>query len=173
MDRQRVELRRAERDDSADELGPAARERLCQAATAALADERGATPLPGDQALESRLHAGKRRARAVHVRDHARPARPIAAASQPVAHHRERAVARQEARDQEHRLAATVGDAVAAEDRIAQKRRGLEAHPRLAPERRPGTAWDRRSSSHQRPLQRNQRLGRIGSFAYSSGPCAP
>ena len=55
MDGERIDLRRAERDDAADQVGPAHGEHLRQAAAAALTDRDGALALLRDDALEPLL----------------------------------------------------------------------------------------------------------------------
>jgi hypothetical protein len=131
--RERVDLRRAERHDAGHEIGPAVRQHLRERATAALAHDRGPLALLGDEALEAPLQPRQQRSRAVHVRHDSCPARPVPGALQPAGHHRQRAVARQEARDQQHRAAAPVRHSVAAEDRVPKQRGDLEADTGLAP----------------------------------------
>ena len=70
-------------------------------------------------------------------------------AAQPVGHQGERAVAGQEARDEEHRLAAAVLDAVSAQDRIAQESGRFQPDSRLPPEGRPMAAGDGDPSAHR------------------------
>ena len=109
VDRERVELRRAERDHAADEVRPPPAEHPRDRPAAALADDDGSASLFRDELLEQLLEPRDDRARAVHVQPHPGPARPVAGALQPAGHHRERAVAGEEARDQEHRAAAALG----------------------------------------------------------------
>jgi hypothetical protein len=129
-------LRRPESHHAGHEVGPAVRQHLRERATAALADDRGPLALLGDEALETLLKPRHEGSGTVHVRHDPGPARPVSGALQPAGHHRERAVAGQEARDQQHRTAAPVCHAVAAEDGIPQQQCGLEADAGLAPERR-------------------------------------
>jgi hypothetical protein len=70
---ERVHVRRPERDEPADQVGPADREHLGHAAAAALADHDGALALLGHQALESLLEALMSGAGAADVRAHPRP----------------------------------------------------------------------------------------------------
>jgi hypothetical protein len=149
MHRERVDLRRAERHHAGDEVGPAARQHLREGAAAALADDRGALALLGDEAFQAPLEARQQHARAVDVGHDPGSAGPVPRALQPAGHHRERSVARHEARNQQHRAAAAVRHAVAAEDRIPQQRSGLEADSGLAPQRRPITQRNEARSSHR------------------------
>jgi hypothetical protein len=145
--RERVDLRRAERDHAADQLGAALSEHLAERAAAALADDRRRAALPLHEPLEPFLEPWQHGAGAVHVGDDPGAAGAVAAALEPAGHHRERAVARQEARDQQHRATAAIGHAVAAEERVAHQGRGLETDSCLPPER--GTGSQPARASHQ------------------------
>ena len=149
MHRERVDLRRAQRNDPGHEIRPAACEHLGERAAAALADDRGLLSLFGDEPLEPLLQPRHQRARAVHVRHDAGPARPVAGALEPAGHHRQRAVARQKARDQQDRASAPVGHPVAAEDRVPQQRGGLEPDASLPPQRRTVTQRNEAQRSHR------------------------
>ena len=59
----------------------------------------------------------------------------VARAAEPPGHQSERIVAGEEAGNEEHRLPAAVGNALALEDRVAEQRGDLEPQPALAPER--------------------------------------
>ena len=67
MDGERVELRRAERDDAADEVGAPPAEHPGDRAAAALADDHGAPALGRDQLLEPLLEPGGDHAGAVDI----------------------------------------------------------------------------------------------------------
>ena len=86
---------------------------LGHAAAAALADHHRPLALLGDQALEPRLETVVSAPAAVDVGHHPGPRGPEAGAAQPVGHRRQRAVAGEEARDQQHRAPAAVAEAVA------------------------------------------------------------
>ncbi len=148
MHRERVDLRRPERHDARDEVGAPVREHLRECPAAALAHDRGRLALERHQALEALLEPRYQDPGAVHVGDDARPARPVARALEPARHHRERAVARQEAGDQEHRPPAAVDHSVAAEERVTQERGRLEADASLPPERRPDAERGEVRTSH-------------------------
>ena len=135
MDGERVELRRAERDDSGHEVGPPHRQHLREVAAAALPDERDLLAVGLNHHLEPLLEPLDRDLRAVHVRSHPGLAGAVARSPKPAGHHRERVVAREEPRDQHHRLAARVGYALAADDGVAEERGELETEPSLPPER--------------------------------------
>jgi hypothetical protein len=98
VDVERIARGRAERDDPRDQVGPPRGEHLGEAAAAALADDGRPLALPLHERLQAPLeplHAG---ARAAHVEAHPRPGRVVAGLAQPAGHHRERIVARHEAR---------------------------------------------------------------------------
>ena len=103
-------------------------------------------------ALDGRLGA-------VHV--HADPGalRVVARAAQPAGHQRERVVAGEEARDQEHGLAAAVLDALAAEDRVAQQASRARA---LRATRARAAGRERRGSALIRAVRPQYPLGEIG-----------
>ena len=146
--RKRVDLGGAERDQPVHEVRPPARQRPGQASPAALPDEDGRAVLLVHQPLQPGLETGQGGARTVHVGHHPGPAGPVAAPAQPVRHDHQRPVPGEEARDEHHRAPFSRRHSLAAEDRIAQQRRGLEAEPGFPPDRRPRAAV-RRSGSHR------------------------
>ena len=157
MDRERLGQRRAERDDARDEVGPALGDDAREVPAAALADDGGALALALDQDLDLLLEPLHGSLRAVDVHPDAGALRVVVRAAQPARHERERIVAREEARDQEDRLAAAVLDALAAEDRVTQERCKLEADAGLTPERWPG---EERERGHPSVSGHSSRSGR-------------
>src|SRR3954471_22824046 len=139
VDVERVELRRAERHDARHELRIAHREHLREVAAAALADDGDALAGGLGEALEPLGEAIGRRVRAVDVRADAGALRVVPGAAQPLRHQAERVVAGEEARDQQHRLAAGVLDALTAVHAAAEQRGGFETETALAPQ---GREWE-------------------------------
>ena len=133
MDRQRLDVRRAQRDDPADQIGAAVSEHLGEPSASALTDDHRAPALFRDDRVETLLKAPQQGVGAVDVGANARPGGEVVGAFEPVGHHAERSVACQEARYEQHGPAATVVQAHAPEDRVAQQSGGLEPKTSLPP----------------------------------------
>jgi hypothetical protein len=133
VDVERVQLRRAERDDPGHEVRMPHRQHLREVPAAALADDRHPLAALLGHAREPFRQALVGRVGAVDVRAHPRLARVVPRLAQPARHQRERVVARQEARDQHHGLTGGVLHVHAAEHLAAQQRGDLQAEPAFAP----------------------------------------
>jgi hypothetical protein len=131
--RERIHLRRAQGDEPADQVGPAYRQHLREAAATALPDRHGALTLLLDDPPEPLFEPLDSRAATVCVHPHPGAAGAVAGSPQPVGHQRHRRVAGQEAGDQQRRPAAAVGEAFPAQDRVAQEAGGLQSQPSLPP----------------------------------------
>jgi len=116
MDGEGLDMRRAERDDPRNEVRAPPGQHTGQRAAPALADDHRAQAPALHQPPEAILEPLDGTPGAVDVGAQAGLAGVVAAGAQPARHERQRVVAGKEARDQQHRPAAAVGDLLAAVD---------------------------------------------------------
>ena len=115
------------RDGVRDPVGAACGERAGEVATAAVADQRDATPVCAPELVDRALDAVKRAVRAVGVGDKAGEAGPIAEPPQPRRDDSEGLIAGQKARHQDDRPAVAVRDAYPVPHRVGEQASQLEA----------------------------------------------
>ena len=171
VDGERIEQRRAERDQPRHEIGPPRREPAPERPAATLTDhERLLTVVRRDVGREPRLDGREHGVRAADVETHAGGLGAKVRGAQRASHGPEGRVARHVTGDEEDGAPAAVRQADARRDRIAAKRDELWERAALAPDRRRTPQPLHRELSNRRPPQRAGAAGADGGYCRVTHP---
>jgi hypothetical protein len=135
MDREWVQMGRAERHDARYQVRTPHRESAGEKAAPALSDDCDAARLAGGELLEPGGKPLDRRLAAVGVQPDARPLGAVSRTAEPGRHQAQRVVPGEEAGYEEDRLPAAVGNGLAPENGMTQERGDLQRQPGLPPDR--------------------------------------